>query len=299
MADRTYSREEMEEIFRRAAEHTAFAESGADAIRYEDLEAAAREVGIDATAVAEIAKKVEGERALVAQRADEDEIVRRELAERRHRARRNLLTYTIVMAFLATLDWMTPGGPWAQWVALVWGLFVALGLGRAWLDPSDSDRERIVGRERKRRARRDREERRQRAASEWKSRLAAQQEAIQRELAQQEDRRRHQDRERREASRERERAGREFERAVEDGVTQLLTVVARRIGEAAREHEGPKGDFGAYVRREKQRASGVPASGPEIAKVRVAPPQPATERAEDELEEDVERRGGRRDGRRR
>lgn len=298
MTDRTYSREEMEEIFRRAAEQTAFAESGADAIRYEDLEAAAREVGIDAKSVAEIAKMVEGERALVAQRADEDEIVRRELSERRHRARRGLVTYTIVMAFLATLDWMTPGGPWAQWVALVWGLFVALGLGRALLDPSESDRERIVGREKKRRARRDREERRQRAATEWKTRLAAQQEAIQRELASQEERRRQQERERREASRDRERAGREFEKAVEDGVTQLLTVLARRIGEAARDDGGPKGDFGAYVRRERARESGVPSTTQ--PRVRVVEPssEPSRTAERDEHEEEIERRS-RRDARRR
>ncbi len=296
MTDRTYSREEMEEIFRRAAEQTAFAESGADAIRYEDLEAAAREVGIDAKSVAEIAQKVEGERALLAQRADEDAIVRREIGERRHRARRGLVTYAIVMAFLAALDWMTPGGPWAQWVALVWGLFVALGMGRALLDPSESDRERILGRERKRRARRDREERRQRAATEWKGRLAAQQEAIQRELATQEERRRLQARERREANRERERASREFEKAVDDGVTQLLTVLARRIGEAARDDGAPKGDFGAFVRRERARESGVPTNTAPAQRVRVAEPTPAPQNAEEELEEEVARRS-RRDAR--
>lgn len=271
MADRTYSREEMEEIFRRAAEHTQFKQSGADAIQYEDLVAAAREVGIDPSSVAEVAQKVEAERAIVAKKADDDEVVRHELSERRHRARRSLLTYTIVMAFLVALDWMTPGGPWAQWVALVWGLFVALGLGRAMLEPSQSDRARILRREEKRRAKREREERRKRAAEEWKGRLAAQQEAIQRELRQQEERRRHEERQRREANRDRERASREFERAVEDGVTQLLTVLARRIGEAARDELGPKGDFGDYVRKQRG-GSSVDDRAP---RVRVEPPAPA------------------------
>lgn len=291
MAERTYSREEMEEIFRRAAEQTQFAQSGADAIRYEDLVAAAREVGIDPSSVAEVAQKVEAERHLVAQKADEDDIVRHELSERRHRARRGLLTYSIVTAFLVALDFMTPGGPWAQWVALIWGLFVALRMGRAMLEPSRSERERIIGRETKRRAKKAREEQRRRAAEEWKLRLHAQQEAIRRELAQQEERRRERDRGRREANRELERASREFEHAVEEGVTQLLTALAKRIGDAARD-ELPKGDFGDFVRRERQRASGVPAERPG-PRVRVEPPAPAPVSAPDATHEsdDEERRG--------
>lgn len=298
MAERTYSREEMEEIFRRAAEHTQFAESGADAIRYEDLVAAAREVGIDPSSVAQVAQKVEAERHLVAKKADEDEIVRHELSERRHRARRGLLTYSIVTAFLVALDFMTPGGPWAQWVALGWGLAVALRMGRAMLEPSRSERDRIIGRETKRRAKKAREEQRRRAAEEWKQRLHAQQEAIRRELAQQEERRRDRERERRQANRELERASRDFEHAVEEGVTQLLTALANRIGEAARD-ELPKGEFGDYVRRERQRASGVPVDRP-APRVRVEPPAPApasaatpTEEADEEERPRRERAGKR------
>jgi hypothetical protein len=296
MAERTYSREEMEEIFRRAAEHTQFAQSGADAIRYEDLVAAAREVGIDPSSVAEVAQKVEAERHLVAKKADEDEIVRHELSERRHRARRGLLTYSIVTAFLVALDFMTPGGPWAQWIALIWGLFVALRMGRAMLEPSRSERDRIIGRETKRRAKKAREEQRRRAAEEWKQRLHAQQEAIRRELAQQEERRRERDRGRREANRELERASREFEHAVEEGVTQLLTALAKRIGDAARE-ELPKGEFGDFVRRERQRASGVPVEPP-APRVRVEPPAPAPQPPEvaDDREEEARRRRDRRVG---
>jgi hypothetical protein len=298
MAERTYSREEMEEIFRRAAEHTQFAQSGADAIKYEDLVAAAREVGIDPSSVAEVAQKVEAERHLVAKKADEDDIVRHELSERRHRARRGLLTYSIITAFLVALDFMTPGGPWAQWVALIWGLFVALRMGRAMLEPSHSERERIIGRETKRRAKKAREEQRRRAAEEWKQRLHAQQEAIRRELAQQEERKRERNHARREANRELERASREFEHAVEEGVTQLLTVLAKRIGDAARD-ELPKGEFGEFVRRERQRASGVPADPP-APRVRVEPPAPATppsHEAQDEEDEEHRRRVRRADRR--
>jgi len=243
MADRTYTREEMEEIFRRAAEHTAFQQEGADAIRYEDLVAAAREVGIDAQSVEEVARKVEAERGAIAKKVDDDAVVLHELSERRHRARRSLLTYTIVTAFLVALDWMTPGGPWAQYVALIWGLFVALGFGRAMLAPSQADRQRILTREAKRRAKREREERRSRAAREMKERLQAQQEAIRRELA---------DREKR--GRELGAASREFERSVEEGVTALLNVLARNIADAGRsagEETHPQGDIGTYVRREK------------------------------------------------
>ncbi|MBX7191680.1 MAG: 2TM domain-containing protein [Sandaracinaceae bacterium] len=296
MADRTYSREEMEEIFRRAAEHTQFQESGADAIKYEDLVAAAREVGIDPSSVAEVARKVEAERGAVQRQADDDAVVRHELAERRHRARSSLLTYTIVCTFLAVLDWMTPGGPWVQWVALIWGLFVALGLGRALLAPSARDRERILRREQKKRAKREREERRARAAEEWKARLSAQQEAIRQELRQQEEKRRQREHQRREANRELERASREFERAVEDGVTQLLTVLARRIGEAAKDDAGPRGDFGDFVRREKQRASGVPAQA-EGPRVRAAEPSEPSRPTDTSEEDETDARARERDRR--
>jgi hypothetical protein len=269
MAERTYSRAEMEEIFRRAAEHTQFAQGDAEAIRYEDLVAAAREVGIDPSTLEDIARNVETERHLVAQRADHEEIVKHELAERRHRARRSLLTYVIVTTFLAAIDWMTPGGPWAHWVALGWGLFVALRLGRATLEPSRSERERLIAKETKRRSKRARQEQRRRAAEEWKRRLVAQEEAIRRELAQQQERRRDRDRERRRRSLEREQASRDFELAVEDGVTQLLTALAKRVGDAARD-ELPSGAFGEFVRRERARAEG--ASMAPAARVRVEAP---------------------------
>lgn len=265
MADRTYTREEMEEIFRRAAEHTAFAQPGVDAIRYEDLVAAAREVGIDPASVEHVARGIEAGRAELARKTEDDAIVAQELAERRHRARRSLLTYAIVSTFLAIVDFVTPGGPWAHWVALVWGLFVALRFGHAMLAPSERDRGRIIRRERKRREKLERREAGERAARQWKQRLLAQQEAVRKELAR-----------RAERNAQLQPASREFERSVEEGVTALLSALAKRVEEAARApgpSHGPIGDFGAYVAREKQRRTGAPAApSPPAARVRVAEP---------------------------
>lgn len=289
MADRTYTREEMEEIFRRAAEHTTLKQDGAGAIRYEDLVAAASEVGIDAAAVESVARRVEAERAEVARKSDDDQIVAREVSERRHRARRSLLTYTIVCAFLAAIDFLTPGGPWAYWVALVWGLFVALGFGRAMLAPSEGDRARILGREYKRREKAARREQRERAARELKARLHAQQEAVRRELELRAQR-----------NTDLQQASREFERSVEEGVTALLSVLAKRIDQAARggeEPQAPTGDFGAFVARERQRTTGG-AAAPAV-RVRVEAPRaepttrPAQEDATDEADEPAKRRARR------
>jgi hypothetical protein len=291
MADRTYTREEMEEIFRRAAEHTTLKQDGAGAIRYEDLVAAASEVGIDAAAVESVARRVEAERAELARRSDDDQVVAREVSERRHRARRSLLTYTVVCAFLAAIDFLTPGGPWAYWVALVWGLFVALGFGRAMLAPSEGDRARILRREHKRREKAARREQRERAARELKARLHAQQEAVRRELAMRSQR-----------NAELQQASREFERSVEEGVTALLSVLAKRIDQAARgagDEQGPIGDFGAFVTREKQRTSG--GAQPPSVRVRVEEPARGPESAStdasghvDEALEEAEKRARRR-----
>jgi hypothetical protein len=267
VSERTYTREEMEEIFRRAAERTSFQDEGAGAIRYEDLVAAAREVGIDPAAIEQVARSVEADRAALARKAEDDAIVAEEVKERRHRARRSLLSYAVVCTFLAVLDFLTPGGPWAYWVALIWGLFVALGLGRAMLSPSERDRRRIVRRERKRREKVERREARERAARAWKQRLVAQQEAVRKELA-----------ERAARSAQLQQASRELERSVEEGVTALLGALAKRIEDAARPPgpgAGPVGDFGAYVTREKQRGADAP-GGPTspAARVRVAEPPP-------------------------
>ena len=266
MTQRTYTREEMEEIFRRAAEHTTFGSSGqngADAIRYEDLVAAAREVGIEPQAVEQVARKIESERRDLIQRGEADQIVQREYAQRRYKAKNSLLRFVVISAFLGALDATTPGGPWAHIVALCYGLFIALRWGRTLLfEPSESDREAILQRESRRRANearraqrlqeraereRARAEKKLRAdaeARQFRSRLEAQQAAVRRELEQ-----RHLRHERHNT------AAREFESAVEEGVTALLHAVARRIELAAKNIDDvqnfPNGEFGKYVRGQR------------------------------------------------
>lgn len=286
MTHRTYTREEMEEIFRRAAEHTTFgasSQNGADAIRYEDLVAAAREVGIEPQAVEQVARKIESERRELIQRAEADQIVQREYAKSREKAKNSLLRFVIISAFFGALDATTPGGPWAHVLALCYGLFVALRWGRTLLfEPSEADREKILKKEWTRRANearkaqrlqeraqreRERAEKKQRADAEarrFRTRLEAQQAAVRREIEQQRGRHeRH------------NKAAREFENAVEEGVTALLQAVARRIETAAKNIERessvpqyPTGEFGKYVR--EQRGVAEP-TGP---RVRIEAPEP-------------------------
>lgn len=262
MTERSYSREEMEEILRRAAERTVFRAGAPAAVRYDDLAAAAREVGIDPSSLEEVAREVESGRAELARRADEEATVAREIGERRHRWRRRALTYAVVVTFLALLDTMTPGGPWWHFVALIWGLFVALGLARAALPPSARERERILEKEAKRRKRLERAARRARAAEALRTRLEAQYAAIQQEL---EARRTRADR--------RARAERELEQAIEDGVTALLTVLARNLERAATRAsspEEPSGEFAEFVRRKKRDGAAVASRSPDV-RVRVEP----------------------------
>ena len=286
MTQRTYTREEMEEIFRRAAEHTTFgasSQNGADAIRYEDLVAAAREVGIEPQALEQVAKKIESERRELIQRSEADQIVQREYAKSRDKAKTSLLRFVIISAFFGALDATTPGGPWAHVLALCYGLFIALRWGRTLLfEPSESDREKILKKEWTRRANearrtqrlqeraqkeRERIEKKQRADAEarrFRDRLEAQQAAVRRELEQRTGRHERQNK-----------AAREFESAVVEGVTALLQAVARRIDAAAKSIENPQssqsfpsGDFGKYVRAQQ---GVVEATGP---RVRVEPPAP-------------------------
>ncbi len=134
MAGRSYTREEMEEILRRAAERTHAQE---DAVRHDDLVAAAREVGIDEAAVDHVVEQLEGEQHV-------DALVARHVRDQRARFWARASTFAIVLAFLAAVDVLTPGGPWAQWVALVWGFFVALSARRAFLPPSPEQVDELV-----------------------------------------------------------------------------------------------------------------------------------------------------------
>src|SRR5690349_3166630 len=157
MSNRSYSREEMEEILRRAAERTHAQE---DAVRHDDLVAAAREVGIDETAIDHVVEELGGEQ-------ETTSIVARHVGNERARFWRRVSTFVIVSAFLGALDVLTPGGPWVQWVMLVWGFILTLFARRAFLPPSGEQVERLVRADRKKREREAKREARRRAAELW------------------------------------------------------------------------------------------------------------------------------------
>lgn len=48
---------------------------------------------------------------------------------------RHLATYALVVGGLALLDWATGGGWWVQWVAIIWGAFLALQFTSTFLAP--------------------------------------------------------------------------------------------------------------------------------------------------------------------
>jgi len=75
--------------------------------------------------------------------------VRRRLEFYRHAA-----TYVFIVGGLALLDWTTGGGWWVQWVAAIWGAFLALQFFSTFISPNLWGRdveERMVRRELERR----------------------------------------------------------------------------------------------------------------------------------------------------
>jgi len=92
---------------------------------------------------------------------DEDDEVRKIRRRVRHQLAfwRHLATFVIVVGGLALLDWATGGGFWVEWVAAIWGAFVALQFITTFVTPNMWGRdveERMVQRElQKRRGRAD------------------------------------------------------------------------------------------------------------------------------------------------
>ncbi len=252
----------MEEILRRAAERTHAQE---DAVRHDDLVAAAREVGIDEKAIDDVVEELGGEQETSA-------IVAQHVQTERSRFWRRASTFAIVTTFLAAIDVLTPGGPWVQWVLLVWGFVLAFSARRAFLPPSSDRVERLVRASRKKREREAKREARRRAAEAWTQRW--------RELGEEATRA---------ATARAERPGpaarlrsteKQIDRAIEDGVTALVEALARRALSAAERMTAPpatapRTDFDHYVAREK---SGASASVARPAREGVArPPKPARE----------------------
>lgn len=260
----TFTREEVEEILRRATEHAKVATD--DGIRHEELLEAAREVGLDPKAIEEAAAELEAQRE---QRRDEVE-ARAELTEERRRGFLSALTtYVVVGLFLAAINLTVASGPWAVWVLAIWGLFVGLR-GSRLLFPVDPTRiEKRAAQKRKRREADARKAAARKEAEAWAERLRAEMQGSARRADQA------------------ARASRDFEDAVEKGVQALLGVLARNIREvAARAEETGRqrdSEFNRYVDRQK-RTAGEPVGPPAKVRVELHPREKAREAEREERE---------------
>jgi hypothetical protein len=266
MAGRSqYSREEVEEILRRAAERT---DAGSDGLHHEDLVAAAREAGIDVGAV-EVAV---GE---VAARRTEQQWVATWDARRKRRFGSHLMTYLVVMAFLFLVNLLTGGVWWFLWPVAIWGMVVALHATRALPAPSPEQAEKVTRRER----------RRSEAARVREQRRAARDELRRKMLA---------------ARERRTGAEKEFERAVENGVAALLEAFAQRMEGSRRRDRRPVPDteFNRYVAQRKggleaeaRAASAAPERGPRVRVIADDESHAAADEEEDDASSDHAHRG--------
>lgn len=197
VATKTYSREEADEILRRALAQQAGtrADGAAEGISHEDLLAAAKEVGISSSAIEAAAEEL-GESRIVEQRA---ELIRR---RKRRAFFRHLVLFLVVNAGMFLFDWFD-GGPWFfQYPLIVWSVILA-SIGMAQLTPEHDAlvrrAEREIEKEQRRAARRrPKGTRGPFAPSPGAGATPAQ-------------------------------AAREFERAVQEGVSTLLSNAARAI----------------------------------------------------------------------
>lgn len=135
-----YTRDEVEEILRRALETQPL-----ETLSHEDLVASAVEAGIDANDVEAAARQIEEEREL---RAEEERIV----GYRKKRFLQSIYTYVVVNSGLFLIDIMSGPDWWVQWVLGGWGIALALGARRALIP----DRARLRARARRRIAKRRR-----------------------------------------------------------------------------------------------------------------------------------------------
>jgi predicted peroxiredoxin len=135
-----YSRDEVEEILRRALETQPL-----EMLSHRDLVDSAVEAGIDAADVEAAAKQIEEEREVLLETA---QIVN----ARKKRFLQSAYTYVVVNAGLFVIDIMSGPGWWVQWVLAGWGIALALGARRALMP----DQEQLRARARRRVARRSR-----------------------------------------------------------------------------------------------------------------------------------------------
>ncbi|HVZ30954.1 MAG TPA: 2TM domain-containing protein [Polyangiaceae bacterium] len=157
MPDRTYTDAEVREILRRAVARGA----ASGGLGRQDLIEAARDVGIDASAVDAAMREVDGERDLNEELAKLKQERHRELAS-------SVGTWAIVNAGLFAIDWANGGGWWFYWPLCTWGLALALRLkGVVLANPTRDQREaeRRLEQRNRERERQQAEERRREQAS--------------------------------------------------------------------------------------------------------------------------------------
>lgn len=232
-ADR-YSDREVEEILRRALQSN-------EGLDHEVLREAAAEVGIESSRIDRAAEAVLRDRA-----------VQEKLELNKRRRRRGLMrhatVWAVIVAFLAALDFLTPGGPWWYFPALGWFLGLAMHAVSLAFHDEERERERLMRREQRLRARALKKEARRarfearRLSHRRKGHGAEPSDA---ELA--------------------------FEEAVERGLAALLSGAARTIDKALENAQreidpSARGEFGAYVdeRRGATPRQAQPANAPQV-----------------------------------
>jgi 2TM domain-containing protein len=144
---KTYSRDEADEILRRALSQQA-----ADGIPHDDLVAAAREVGIPEAAILNAASQLDANRVVKAR-------VEHLRKQKRRAFARHLLTFMLVNGGIFAFDYFD-GGPWFfQYVLIVWGIILLL-FGLRQLAPDEAKLVRRAERELEKERRRAERERR-------------------------------------------------------------------------------------------------------------------------------------------
>lgn len=135
---KTYTRQEVDEILRRALSEKS-SEKSLEGISHDDLLAAAREVGIPSSAIEAAAAEL-GDNQRVAERAA--------LIRRRQRAAflRHLLLFLVINAGIFFVDQSDGGALWFQYPLVIWGVILA-AFGIVQLAPDRQRLERRAERE--------------------------------------------------------------------------------------------------------------------------------------------------------
>lgn len=236
---RSYSREEVEEILRRAAQRAGA--EGEPLLSRQELVDAAREAGIDPEAVHRAAEEVETGVAPVERLPTVEQAVVAWDARRRRRFTTHVLTWLVVCAGLLVLNLLAGGAFWFQWPLAGWGILVALQAIATFRAASPEQIERV---KQKHRRKLEAERKKLEAArrSEEKRRAKAERE---------------QGRDRRQAKVSAFESA--FEAAVEEGVAALMDAATRTLTEVARRSRPPprvETDFDRYVAQRKGASTG-------------------------------------------